>query len=72
MPTDALLKVLFYCPESDFYYCSIAVMHRMAEEDRKDIMKKVKDLISRVALVKLKSISEVAREQEMSSRGEKE
>ena len=71
MQKDALLKVLYYCPESEFYYGNIAVMHRMAEEDRKEIMKKVKDLINRVAMAKLDRISEVPREQEMSSREEK-
>ena len=47
---NMLMKFLYYCPESDFYYDSHNVMKDMAKrQTRSDLARKLKQLIKRVS-----------------------
>ena len=50
MNRETLLKVLYFCPESDYYYESQAVMRKMSEsQSTLDLLSKVKELVMRAS-----------------------
>ena len=64
----SLLKVLFYCPESDYYYESEEVMRDLLDnKSRPEIFRKVKQLINSVAIASVLRISEVSYKLEKSN-----
>ena len=61
------MKVLYYCPESDFYYDDDEVMTDMKERWSKfQVLQKVKELIARVKTAHEVKISEAPSSKEYS------
>lgn len=56
---NKLVKVLYYCPESDFYYDDFNIIRDMLNNwSRPDVMKQVKKLIRKSSMVDIDEISE--------------
>ena len=50
MNRETLINVLYFCPESDYYYESQAVMRKMSEsQSTPDLLSKVKELVMRAS-----------------------
>ena len=67
MSKSRLMKVLYYCPESDYYYDSDEEMTRMRDHlSRFEVLQKVKKLINRVRTTPDAEISEAGSSKEES------
>lgn len=65
------MRVLFYTPESNYYYCREDIIQDMTEkESRQDVLKKVKALIAKSSVIGLNKISEKGSEYERSKSAE--
>ena len=60
MTKENLIDVLFYTPESNFYYSSEEARRKMEEQDtRQDVLKMVKAMIFERSMTGVKSIEEM-------------
>ena len=60
MTKENLIDVLFYTPESNFYYSSEEARRKMEESDsRQDVLKMVKAMIFKHSMTGVKSIEEM-------------
>ena len=67
MVKEDLMRVLFYTPESKYYYCREDIMEEMTKnESRQDVLKKVKALITKSSMNGVSKISEKGSEYEKS------
>ena len=67
MVKEDLMRVLFYTPESEYYYCREEIVEDMTKnESRQDVLKKVKALIARCSMNGVNMISEKGSEYERS------